>query len=420
MPFDPNAFTSDVGRDAYASMQPIAKPYDAARGYPLAVYLDAIGRMFQPAEDVVRDPDKLLHPDFTLPKWLPWLSQFNGSGVPPGGSGDITADRDRIKNPPKQGRGTVPNILAEVGERLTGNKKIYYIERGVGGSAYRGSISTLVSETPDTEHLILVNLGSTARNSANFVGQSLTAGPTGDFISAIPATIPSTDGMYLASDIAHLFDGTKFSTDALDDGMYLTFPVVAGNTYIARGLLRVISGTGACRLEIKTNADVLKFNSASFSGTGAWYEVSLEFTADATGTWRFKWAARDANVSQFFVTANLIEDTSLIPAGSSYKGRYFDGGSTFLHPITGVDTATWLGASGTSTSMWEVSTRLRELINGTPGTTLYGVKPAAVIIDYGTTLGGDWGTLLATHATWGEVLTDFTDWGDVLNNPTKT
>lgn len=416
MPFDPNTnLVSSVGKDLYDNLRPIADPYDADRGYALAVYAEALGRMFQPAEDVVRDSEFLLDPDVTLDTWLPWLSQFNGSGVPEGGSGDSAADREQIKNPPQGGRGTVPYILGKIQARLTGTKTVYYTERGINGSAYRGAIQTLVSETPDTEHLIATNLAVSPKTANGFTGQSLTAGPT---TVAVPGAIPPSN-MYRQEDTVSVNNFVSFSVDAVGDGMYLTFPVVNGRQYRASAWL--YGTAGQISMEVKTSADVQKFTTSNFTPASAIVEASLDFTADATdNAWRLKFTNQTAAVGTFQVSAVLIEDKSLFPVGSSYIGRYFDGDAVDLHNLTGADRKFWNGTANNSTSTWEAVTKLRELLNGIPGTTYYGIKPAAVIIDYSTTLGGDWNTLLLQHASWTEVSTDFADWQAVLNNPAQT
>jgi hypothetical protein len=138
-----DSFASDL----YKAVLPIAEPYDAQRGYALAYFVGALGGMFQPVEDLVRDPSILVDPDRAPADWLGWLSQFNDAGIPPQGSGDVAADRLALKSPPRARRGTVPAIIQSVQALLTGSKSVFYNER-VGGNAFHGSIATLVAETP--------------------------------------------------------------------------------------------------------------------------------------------------------------------------------------------------------------------------------------------------------------------------------
>jgi hypothetical protein len=135
-----------VAGDLYNALLPIAEPYDRERGYPLLAYVRGIGSMFQPLADIVDEPEKLVDPKRTPASWLPWLGQFTGAGIPEGGSGNEAADRAAVSNPPKIRRGTVPAILEEVRARLTGTQTVFFNERGVGGSAWRGNITVLQSE----------------------------------------------------------------------------------------------------------------------------------------------------------------------------------------------------------------------------------------------------------------------------------
>lgn len=47
-------------------------------------------------------------------------------------------------------------------------------------------------------------------------------------------------------------------------------------------------------------------------------------------------------------------------------------------------------------------------------------KPAGIVLTYSTIVGGDWETLLSTHADWDDVEATFTDWLDVRNDPSQT
>jgi hypothetical protein len=47
-------------------------------------------------------------------------------------------------------------------------------------------------------------------------------------------------------------------------------------------------------------------------------------------------------------------------------------------------------------------------------------KPAGIVLTHALITGGDYGTLLGTHADYAEVLTDFATYADVLANPAHT
>jgi hypothetical protein len=140
------ASTGTVGSDIYNALRPIADPYDPPRGYPLLAYAEGIGSMLQELDDIVAHPERLLDPDQTPAKWVPWLGQFIDAGIPENGSGNEAVDRAKIKDPPRRRRGTVPAILEEVSKRLVGTRSIYYTERDVGGSAWHGFMAIQPSE----------------------------------------------------------------------------------------------------------------------------------------------------------------------------------------------------------------------------------------------------------------------------------
>lgn len=147
----PEPTLTQVGGWIYDALRPIAEPYDAARGYPSAVYADAIGGMLQPVYDIVNDADILLDPDRTPVNWLPWLGQFVGQTI----QGDRlpletdAAYRARItpliKDPPHRRRGTVPAIVEEVQAFLVSPKTVYVAERQ-GGSPYIGTIGVIAAQ----------------------------------------------------------------------------------------------------------------------------------------------------------------------------------------------------------------------------------------------------------------------------------
>ena len=109
--------------------------------------------MFQELDDIVNHPEDLVQPDRAPAKWLPWLGQFIGAGIPPGGSGNVDADRAAIKDPPRRRRGTVDAILEEVSVGLQPGAVIFYSERDVGGSAYHGQITVRQSDLRPGESL---------------------------------------------------------------------------------------------------------------------------------------------------------------------------------------------------------------------------------------------------------------------------
>lgn len=152
----PEPAMTTVGGWIYDSLRPVAEPYDEARGYPLAVYADAIGAMFQPVLDLVDDPSALVDPNRAPVDWLQWLGQFvpGGSPIRPqrktGGSPETDADYrsaviPNLIDPPSRRRGTVPAIAQNVQQFLNPPKTVITVER-VGGNMYIGTISVISSQ----------------------------------------------------------------------------------------------------------------------------------------------------------------------------------------------------------------------------------------------------------------------------------
>ena len=106
----------------------------------LTAYNEAIGSMFDPVAEIVYDvgsPDQpatytpgwsvLLDPDNCPTQYLPYCSQFNGTGVQPG-----TADADArslIKSEAGFNRGTPSAIVTAAKRFLTGTQSCILLER---------------------------------------------------------------------------------------------------------------------------------------------------------------------------------------------------------------------------------------------------------------------------------------------------
>jgi hypothetical protein len=151
-PSDSGSLETEVGRWMYDALEPLQER-EQQLGFPLLAFADAIGGMFQPTYDIVKDPNILLDPDRTPVGWLPWLGQFVGQQVK-GGQLPDESDADYrtrvaplIRNPAHRRRGTVPAILEEVAKFLNPfpTPTIYAVERQ-GGNLYIGSIGVITSQ----------------------------------------------------------------------------------------------------------------------------------------------------------------------------------------------------------------------------------------------------------------------------------
>lgn len=117
----------------------------------LIEYNNALGKMFEQVEllsdwVVVFDVDKC--PDYALG----YLGQFVGVRLIQGSS--VESQRQQIRRPTRQDRGTVYAIQEAIKPLLTGNKSIVIRERDGAShadNAWRLTVITLDSETPDQQ-----------------------------------------------------------------------------------------------------------------------------------------------------------------------------------------------------------------------------------------------------------------------------
>lgn len=140
---------------AYANLGPYTTQ-DAALGWPLLVFLGAIGdELFQEMDDLGRTTNgwgDVMNPH-TCPVYaLPWLGQFVGVVV------DTTLSeanqRAQVIAAAGWQRGTPASIIAAVQRYLTGSKYVLLQER-FGGNAYALNIVTHTAETPADTTLMI-------------------------------------------------------------------------------------------------------------------------------------------------------------------------------------------------------------------------------------------------------------------------
>lgn len=139
-----------VGDRLYEQAAPLAYA-DEANGYALAHVAAAIGAMWQDVYDLVSDSDNgpgwssLVDIDRVPAIALPWLAQLAGVRLLIGASEAV--QRAQVAAADGRNRGTVAAIVAAGQLTLTGMKIVNVTERS--GSAYRLTITTRPSETPD-------------------------------------------------------------------------------------------------------------------------------------------------------------------------------------------------------------------------------------------------------------------------------
>jgi Phage tail protein (Tail_P2_I) len=123
----------NVTQRIYDALEPIAGP-DVKGGWPLLAYIDAIGRMFQDAADLVQDGENgevgwsiVLDIDRIPDAGLDWLAQFLGIRFYVGS--DVATKRQQIRDHISWQRGTPAQVAASVRLFLAGTKTVQMNER---------------------------------------------------------------------------------------------------------------------------------------------------------------------------------------------------------------------------------------------------------------------------------------------------
>lgn len=141
---------SALALELYAALEPFNFD-DEGLGWPHLLYCEALVGAVQPIAGLVRDSDDgpgwspLVDVDRCPDFALPWLAQTNGTILTPGM--DAAAQRAAIRDEPGFRRGTLGAIVTAAQKNLTDGKRVLVNERD--GSAYKLTIRTFVSETPD-------------------------------------------------------------------------------------------------------------------------------------------------------------------------------------------------------------------------------------------------------------------------------
>lgn len=140
-----------VGEALYERLAPLGYD-DEAQDWALLILCGALGVMGQSLRDLVADSEagpgwsSLLDVDRCPAPFLPFLAQFVGVRLPVGVA--EAEARERIRTPAGFRRGTPAAIVAAAQRTLIGAKTVSLFERD--GGAYRLTVVTRTSETPDT------------------------------------------------------------------------------------------------------------------------------------------------------------------------------------------------------------------------------------------------------------------------------
>lgn len=142
----PAPLLEPFAQDLYRSLRPIPQVDHA-----LEHIAQAVGRIFQPIDDLVRDTEAgvgwsvLLDPDRIPASGLPWLAQFNGTRLTPAMT---EAERRAAIRANGFGRGTIGALREAVASTLTEPRFVRIFERDE-GSAYHLTVAVYGTQTPD-------------------------------------------------------------------------------------------------------------------------------------------------------------------------------------------------------------------------------------------------------------------------------
>lgn len=141
-----------TGERLYESVDPLVRDVDEQNAWTAAHFIASLVAMADQVADLVSDQEDgtpgyalLFDPDTVPAVYLAWLARSAGAALT--AQMDDGAARIEISDPPNRKRGTVPVIKAVVTALLPVDATLFFTERH--GSAYRLTIATLVSETPD-------------------------------------------------------------------------------------------------------------------------------------------------------------------------------------------------------------------------------------------------------------------------------
>lgn len=149
--FVPAAGLSRMASDVYAELSPLTEQ-DATYGYPLRTLVQALCKMIEDVDELVREGtggetswSALFDPTRTPEEGLAWLGQL--LGVPVNRGESIDTRRARVVAAAGINRGTKAAMTAAAAIHLTGTKHVLFIERT--SDAYHFGVRTRSSETPD-------------------------------------------------------------------------------------------------------------------------------------------------------------------------------------------------------------------------------------------------------------------------------
>lgn len=155
-PFSFQIAADPVAQRIYEEVAPLAYD-DEENGYVLLRFIEAWTSSMHEVDSLVRDHEgaqgwsTVMNVETAPDKFLAFIAQFVGVHFRGGETGGDK--RDLIRSLVNMQRGSAAASRAFVQQSLTGTKYMIFNERS-GGSAYRYSIRTRTSETPDQDKVL--------------------------------------------------------------------------------------------------------------------------------------------------------------------------------------------------------------------------------------------------------------------------
>lgn len=165
-----NHYDADIsGREIYDHFSPVVSMYGDP-GDHLKFYTYALGRMFQPLDDFVKDGfegepgwSQVLDLQRAKDDWLPWLGQWVGYYVSTQSGIDAslwsTRERTRIISRSAHRRGTVAALIETAQDMLTSPKNVIIQERfGPVSTAHTITMSVYINQLTTSQSLFAAEL----------------------------------------------------------------------------------------------------------------------------------------------------------------------------------------------------------------------------------------------------------------------
>lgn len=393
---------SSLAEELYAALGPWARADtirgEAGLGYDLLTLCEGVMGRLQPVEDIIRDTDEgpgwssVVDANRSPEEWLKWLGQFNGvrlrDGIPEAEA------RSRIKDSDGFKRGTVGAIKAAIRRIIGPNAQPYLIERD--GSAYRLTVSITEGDLEYTHH---ENLAKNPHGEIDLTDWDVVTNvfPGATISRVADATLG--DAGYEGSHVIRVevigsgaWWGASYHAGGfgfLQDGHTYTAVWLLKGEDGGEDLIINIGGPGGPYGPVERDKHIVL--------TDDWAVYSQTFTPDSGRTGDFGIRTNNNMTGAWRIGGLLIMEE---PAPTDY----FDGD----YP-----NHEWEGTPHASKSQ----TVPNEVLVANVREAILEQKPAGIVLNYGTVVGGTFDTLRDSWADFDAVETNLDNFYAVREHP---